>query len=99
MVSGLVSQPLDSHRNAQQHPDCHLECLHNLARRHLRQVLMSEVAAQPAVLGSTVFGYNDAYRRLRPFVLDWRAACAAAGAAQGATAHRSLTRRRPQVPT
>ena len=45
----------------------------------MRQVLMAEVASQPAVLGSTVFGYNDAYRRLRPFVLDWRAACAAAG--------------------
>ena len=46
---------------------------------------MAEVASQPAVLGSTVFGYNDAYRRLRPFVLEWRAACAAAGTGGGAT--------------
>ena len=45
---------------------------------------MAEVASQPAALGSTVFGYNDAYRRLRPFVLEWRAACAAAGNGGGA---------------
>ncbi len=49
---------------------------------------MAEVASQPAALGSTVFGYNDAYRRLRPFVLEWRAACAAAGTGGGATQHR-----------
>lgn len=47
-------------------------------------MLMAEVASQPMALGSTVFGYNDAYRRLRPFVLEWRAACAAAGNGGGA---------------
>ena len=47
------------------------------------QVLMAEVASQPAALGSSVFGYNDAYRRLRPLVRDWRAACTAAGSAGG----------------
>ena len=47
------------------------------------QVLMAEVASQPAALGSSVFGYNDAYRRLRPLVRDWRAACTGAGSAGG----------------
>ena len=51
---------------------------------------MAEVASQPAALGSTVFGYNDAYRRLRPFVLEWRAACAAAGSGGGATQHHRM---------
>ena len=44
---------------------------------------MAEVASQPGALGSGVFGYNDAYRRLRPYVRDWRAACAAADAGGG----------------
>ena len=37
-----------------------------------RQVLKYEVARQPDALGSTVFGYNDAYARLKPFLLRWR---------------------------
>ena len=40
------------------------------------QVLKYEVGRQPEALGSTVFGYNDAYAKLRPFLQRWRAACA-----------------------
>jgi telomerase reverse transcriptase len=45
------------------------------------QILKLEAAAQPHLLGSSVFGYNDAYCRLQPFVRRWRAAAAAAAAA------------------
>lgn len=42
------------------------------------QVLKLEAGAQgPEVLGASVFGHNDAYCRLQPFIRNWRAATAA----------------------
>ena len=41
------------------------------------QVLKYEVARQPEALGSTVFGYNDAYTSLKPFLQRWRSSAAA----------------------
>ena len=38
------------------------------------QVLKYETARQPHILGGSVFGYNDAYRRLHTFLRQWRAA-------------------------
>lgn len=34
------------------------------------------MARQPDALGSTVFGYNDAYARLKPFLQRWRSSAA-----------------------
>lgn len=39
-------------------------------------MLKYEVARQPDALGSTVFGYNDAYARLRPFLQRWQSSAA-----------------------
>jgi hypothetical protein len=47
------------------------------------QVLKFEAAAQPGALGGSVFGHNDAYCRLQPFIRKWRAAAAAAAGAAG----------------
>ena len=49
--------------------------------RALAQVLRYETAAQPEALGASVFGYNDIFCRLQPFLRKWRAAAAAAAAA------------------
>ena len=38
------------------------------------QVLKYETARQPYILGGSVFGYNDAYKRLHSFLKQWRAA-------------------------
>lgn len=38
------------------------------------QVLKYETARQPHILGGSVFGYNDAYKRLHTFLRQWRAA-------------------------
>lgn len=42
------------------------------------QVLKFETARQPHLLGGSVFGYNDAYKRLHSFLRKWRAAQAGA---------------------
>ncbi|KAK9847399.1 hypothetical protein WJX84_002852 [Apatococcus fuscideae] len=49
----------------------------NTILQNLYQVLKYEVARQPEALGSTVFGYNDAYARLKPFLQRWRSSAAA----------------------
>lgn len=36
------------------------------------QALKAEVASQPHLLEASVFGYDDIYKRLRPFVERWR---------------------------
>ena len=36
------------------------------------QALKAEVSSQPHLLEASVFGYDDIYRRLRPFVAKWR---------------------------
>ena len=41
------------------------------------QVLKFETKRQPQMLGGSVFGYNDAYKRLHPFLKQWRLAHAA----------------------
>ncbi len=41
------------------------------------QVLKFETSRQPHILGGSVFGYNDAYKRLHSFLRQWRAAQAA----------------------
>lgn len=38
------------------------------------QVLKYETVRQPHALGGSVFGYNDAYKRLHAFLRKWRAA-------------------------
>jgi hypothetical protein len=50
------------------------------------QVLKLEACQQRHLLGGSVFGYNDAFCRLQPFVRRWRAAAAAAAAAGAAAA-------------
>ena len=39
---------------------------------HLLQALKAEVACQPHLLEASVFGYDDVYRKLQPFVTKWR---------------------------
>lgn len=46
--------------------------------QNIHHVLKYEVARQPAAIGASAFGYNDAYCRLQPFIRKWRAAAAAA---------------------
>lgn len=41
-------------------------------------MLKYETKRQPGTLGGSVFGYNDAYKRLHPFLKQWRLAQAAA---------------------
>ncbi len=36
------------------------------------QALKAELQSQPALLGSSVFGYDDIYRTYQPFVQQWR---------------------------
>jgi telomerase reverse transcriptase len=48
------------------------------------QVLKMEASRQPGLLGSSVYGYNDTFCRLQPFVRRWRAAAATAAAVAGA---------------
>ena len=36
------------------------------------QALKSELSAQPALLEASVFGYDDIYRLLQPYVAWWR---------------------------
>ena len=36
------------------------------------QALKAEVADQPHLLEASVFGYDDVYRKLQPFVAKWR---------------------------
>lgn len=38
------------------------------------QVIKFETGRQPHALGGSVFGYNDAYKRLHSFLRQWRAA-------------------------
>ena len=45
------------------------------------QVVRYEVSQQPHLLGSSVFGYNDAYCRLQPYLRRWRLALGTHGAA------------------
>lgn len=40
-------------------------------------MLKYETKRQPSTLGGSVFGYNDAYKRLHPFLKQWRLAQAA----------------------
>ena len=40
----------------------------------LGQALKYELQQQPALLGSSVFGYDDIYRAYHPFVQQWRQA-------------------------
>ncbi|GAB4814869.1 hypothetical protein N2152v2_001915 [Parachlorella kessleri] len=47
--------------------------------QNVYQVLKFEAAAQPGALGASIFGLNDAYCRLQPFIRRWRAAAAACG--------------------
>ena len=42
--------------------------------RCLGQALKYELQQQPALLGSSVFGYDDIYRAYHPFVQQWRQA-------------------------
>ena len=44
----------------------------------VHQVLKLEASRQPEAFGASVFGYNDVYCRLQPFIRTWRAAAAAA---------------------
>ena len=59
---------------------CHLSCIETAALSACPslagcvQVLKYETACQPHILGGSVFGYNDAYRRLHSFLRQWRAA-------------------------
>ena len=46
--------------------------------RDIHKILKFEVSRQPKAFGTSVFGYNDAYCYLQPFVRRWRAAAAAA---------------------
>ena len=55
------------------------------------QVLKFETARQPHILGGSVFGYNDAYRRLHTFLRQWRAT-------QAGTSHSSSTPRHASSP-
>lgn len=49
------------------------------------QVLKFETSRQPGVLGASVFGYNDAYCRLQPFIRKWKAALGTATASGAAS--------------
>ncbi|KAK9817956.1 hypothetical protein WJX72_004857 [[Myrmecia] bisecta] len=53
----------------------------NTILQNVYQVLKHEAHAQPLSLGGSVFSYNDAYRRLHPFLRHWRAAAEASGTA------------------
>lgn len=48
------------------------------------QVLRFEASRSPELLGASVFGYNDAYCKLHPFLRKWRAAAEAEAAGGGA---------------
>ncbi len=48
------------------------------------QVLRFEASRNPELLGASVFGYNDAYCKLHPFLRKWRAAAEAEAAGGGA---------------
>lgn len=51
------------------------------------QVLKFETGRQPHALGGSVFGYNDAYKRLHSFLRQWRAAGQAGPARPSQTLH------------
>ncbi|KAL4423217.1 hypothetical protein ABPG77_000009 [Micractinium sp. CCAP 211/92] len=50
----------------------------NSLLQNVYQVLRYEASCQPHLLGSSVFGYNDAFCKLQPFLRKWRAAASAA---------------------
>ncbi|PSC73504.1 telomerase reverse transcriptase [Micractinium conductrix] len=52
----------------------------NSLLQNVYQVLRHEASTQPHLLGASVFGYNDAYCKLRPWLRKWRAAAEAAAA-------------------
>jgi len=44
----------------------------------VHQILKLEASRQPAAFGASVFGYNDTYCKLQPYIRTWKAAAAAA---------------------
>ncbi|KAL4860163.1 Telomerase reverse transcriptase [Chlorella vulgaris] len=52
--------------------------------QNVYQVLRFEASRNPELLGASVFGYNDAYCKLHPFLRKWRAAAEAEAAGGGA---------------
>ncbi|KAL3137379.1 hypothetical protein ABBQ32_006906 [Trebouxia sp. C0010 RCD-2024] len=62
------------------------------------QVLKHETACQPHSLGGSVFGYNDAYRRLHTFLRQWRAAQASPPHSSPAPQHASPPNQQPHWP-
>ncbi|KAH7621700.1 putative Telomerase reverse transcriptase [Nannochloris sp. 'desiccata'] len=49
----------------------------------VHQILKLEASRQPAAFGASVFGYNDTYCKLQPYIRTWKAAAAAAAAGGG----------------
>ncbi|KAG1670365.1 hypothetical protein FOA52_000125 [Chlamydomonas sp. UWO 241] len=56
----------------------------NFVLQGAHHALKAEVARSPELLEASVFGYDDVYRRLRPFVERWRATRAAGGGGSAA---------------
>ncbi len=44
----------------------------------VHQILKLEASRQPAAFGASVFGYNDTYCKMQPYIRTWKAAAAAA---------------------
>jgi telomerase reverse transcriptase len=44
----------------------------------VHHILKLEASRQPAAFGASVFGYNDTYCKLQPYIRTWKAAAAAA---------------------